>query len=128
MYPILAIFSDWSLLLLRLVFGVMFLYHGWPKIRDLKANAEGFNAMGFRPGKFWGTIVAFAEFFGGVLFVAGFYVQFAAAIIAVQFLVIIFWKLIKKEPLKNLELDLLIFASLLILVTLGGGRSLFGLW
>ena len=128
MYPILAIFSDWSLLLLRLVFGVMFLYHGWPKIRDLKANAEGFNAMGFRPGKVWGTIVAFAEFFGGVLFVAGFYVQFAAAIIAVQFLVIIFWKLIKKEPLKNLELDLLIFASLLILVTLGGGRSLFGLW
>ena len=128
MYPILAIFSDWSLLLLRLVFGVMFLYHGWPKIRDLKANAEGFNAMGFRPGKFWGTIVAFAEFFGGVLFVAGFYVQFAAAIIAVQFLVIIFWKLIKKEPLKNLELDLLIFASLLILVTLGGGRPLFRLW
>lgn len=120
--PLLAIFSDWSLLLLRLVLGAIFLYHGWPKIRNLKATAESFKTMGFRPGFFWGAIVALAEFFGGVLFIAGFYVQFAAAILAIQFLVIIFWKLVKRMPFGGgLELDLLIFVSTLVLMTLGGG-------
>lgn len=29
------------------------LFYGWPKIRDLKSNANDFLQMGFNPGIFW---------------------------------------------------------------------------
>jgi len=71
MIQILFIYNDEAMLILRLVLGLIFIAHGWPKIKDLKATAQGFQGMGFKPGKFWGTVVAIAEFFGGLLFIAG---------------------------------------------------------
>ena len=122
MFPILYIFSDWTILFLRLVLGVILLAHGWPKIKDLKTAADNFLAMGFKPARFWATVVAIAEFFGGVALILGIYVQTVAFIFVIEFFVINVWRIRRKQPLAGgFEFDLLILAASAALVTLGGG-------
>lgn len=122
MYPLLSLFSDWSLLVLRLVLGLVFLIHGWPKIKSPKTTANNFSMMGFRPGYIWGPLVAVVEFFGGAALILGFYVQVAALFFVGEFLVINVWKIAKRQPfVGGFEFDLLILAVAITLLTLGGG-------
>lgn len=125
MIQLFFVFSDFAFLAFRLVLGAVLLVHGIPKIRDLAKTAENFAAMGFRPGKFWGTLVAVAEVLCGALFVLGLFTQVAAAVIAIEFIVI----LVKVKKFKQFaggyELDLLILAGALVLLTTGAGA--FGL-
>lgn len=133
MFILFSLFSDWALLALRLVFGLIFLIHGWPKLRSLKATAQNFSAMGFKPGILWGPLAAFLEFFGGLAIIFGFSVQFVAFLFAIEFAVINAWKQIKRQPfLGNVELDLILLAAALVLLTAGGGvfslERLFFFW
>lgn len=119
--PLLA-FSDWSLFLLRVVFASIFLAHGWPKIKNLKATHENFNMMGFRPGIFWGTIVAVLESIGGLLILLGIWTQLFALLLAIEMAVTTLWKVSKKQGLVGgYELDLLLLMAGLALATMGGG-------
>jgi hypothetical protein len=54
---------------------MVMIYYGWPKIRDLGSNANDFVRMGFKPGMFWGTLIASVEFFGGLAILLGFYAE-----------------------------------------------------
>ena len=130
-YPLLAIWSDWAILALRLALGAIFLAHGWPKIKDLKRTGDNFTAMGFRPGALWGSVAAVVEFFGGIALVLGLFTQIASGLIVGEFATIIVWKLMRKQPfVGGSELDFLILAAALVLLTIGAGtfsldRSLF---
>ena len=124
MIQLFYIYSDWAILVLRLALAAILIAHGWPKIKNLKATAQNFDGMGFKPGRFWGTVVAVAEFGGGILLLIGLFTQIAAFVLAIQFAVILIWKLRQKQKLVNMggqsyELDLIIFAALLILMTVG---------
>ena len=120
-------YSDWALLFLRFVLGVIFLAHGVPKLRNLKSTGEWMNQSGFRPGWLWAPVVAFAEACGGLALVFGFGTPLAALVLGIQFAVINFWKIFRKEPLVGgFELDLAILAGLLVLLTAGGGAWEFG--
>ncbi len=122
MITIFAIFSDWALLLLRLVYAWIFLSHGWPKLKNLKTTAQNFEMMGFKPGIFWGTIVALAETFGGLAVILGLGTQYAGLVLAFNMLVATLWKLKNGQKLiGGLELDLALLVIGLILATLGGG-------
>lgn len=111
-----------GVLALRLTLGAIFLVHGWPKLKNLKQTAAGFDGMGFKPGKFWGTLVALLEFFGGAALVLGFFTPTFAALFALQFVTIVMWKLIRRERfVGGWELDLLILAGLFVLALNGGG-------
>lgn len=122
MFQILLVFNDWSLLLLRLALALIFLVHGWPKIKNLKETHANFEAMGFKPGALWGTIAAVVEFFGGLLLVAGLFTQLVALLVAVQMLVATAWKIRRKQKLAGgYEFDLLLAVSALVLATSGGG-------
>jgi putative oxidoreductase len=111
-----------SLFLLRIALAAIMIVHGWPKIKDLKKNAENFNGMGFRPGMLFGTIAAFLEFFGGLLILVGLFVHFVAAFFIIQFAIIIVWKISKGMHLNGgWELDLAILAGFIVLFVLGGG-------
>ncbi len=128
---LIPVFSDWTLLLLRLVIAAIFLAHGLPKIKNLKQNARNFGMMGFRPGAFWGTVVAFTEVFGGLAVLFGVFAQFAAIPLAITMVVATLWKLKNGQKLINgYELDLMILAACLVLVTAGPGiygiQSYFG--
>ncbi len=122
LYP----FGDWMHLVLRLVVAVIFLAHGFPKIKDLKTTAGNFNAMGFRPGAFWGGYAAILEVVGGVLLLFGVGVQILGLLFAGEMLVAGLWKMKNGQKLINgYELDLLLFAACLALATWGGGLLAF---
>jgi putative oxidoreductase len=119
---ILAIYSDFGIALLRVALGIILLAHGWPKIKDLKTTAVSFEGMGFRPGGLWGTIAAVVEFFGGVLLITGLFTRFTAFVVFGQFIVILIWRLRRRDPLVGgFELDLLMLVAALTILTLGPG-------
>lgn len=115
------VFSDWGILILRVVLGLILLVHGWPKIKNLKATGEGFQAMGFKPAIFLGVVVAVIEFFGGLALILGLLTQIIALLVAVQFLVAILKVKAKRGLVNGYEFDLLILAAALALAALGGG-------
>lgn len=130
MFPLFAAFSDWALLALRLAFGVIFLAHGWPKLKNLKVNAQNFEMMGFKPGGLWGTIVALAETLGGLAVILGLGTQYAGLVLAFDMTISSLWKIKRGQKLVGgFELDLILLASGLILATIGGGAySLDNYW
>ncbi len=122
LFTLLPLLSDWALLAVRLVIAAIFLAHGWPKLRNLKINAQNFSGMGFKPGAFWGTIVAFVEVFGGLAILAGFQVQIVGLLLAIDMVVATGWKIKQGMKLVNgFELDLMILVSCLALAALGAG-------
>jgi len=122
MLSIFFFYGGLGVLALRLALGAIFIAHGWPKLKDLKKTAAGFNGMGFKPGGFWGTLVALLEFFGGIALVLGLYTQTFAALFALEFLTIIVWKLARRQPfVGGWEFDLIILAGLLVLAANGSG-------
>lgn len=80
-------YRDFGLLMLRIGLGGMYLFHGWPKIsggpeRWAKlGGAMGNLGIDFAPS-FWGFMAAFAEFFGGLMLIFGFFFHPAAALMA----------------------------------------------
>jgi putative oxidoreductase len=75
-----------ALLLLRIAVGIAFVLHGAPKM----AHASTWmNAMPHHPPAFLQEAAAVAEFFGGVLLIAGLATRVAAALIAVDMIVAI---------------------------------------
>ncbi len=124
----LLVFSDWGILILRVVLGLILVVHGWPKIKDIKGTAAWIGQI-FKPGIFWATVVALTEFVGGLFLIFGFFTQVVAFFVAIEFVVIIL-KVKKGKPLVDgYELDLLVLAAALLLLTLGsGGISLDNYW
>jgi putative oxidoreductase len=120
MIPLLFIFSDLALFLLRVFLGTLFIAHGLPKIKDLRVNAGNFEQMGFKPGMLWGTIAAVVEVVGGALLVVGLLTQVVAGIVAVEMLVAALWR--KKTGAKfagGYEFELLLVLALLALTATG---------
>src|SRR5205807_5274584 len=105
----------------RAVLAAVMLYYGSQKIPDLKANAGDFEQMGFRPGIFWGTLIAVVEFFGGIAVLVGFNAELAAALFAFQMAVGAFWKLKIKKPFSDYSYDLQLFVMCLVIMSQGAG-------
>lgn len=76
MWNFLGKYRDFGLLALRLGVGVMFLFHGWPK---LTGGPDKWAALGQSMGYlgihvvpvFWGFMAAVSEFFGGACLILG---------------------------------------------------------
>ena len=117
----LLVFSDWGIFVLRVVLGIIMVAHGLPKIKDLKGTAKGFVDMGFKPGMFWGTIVAILEFVGGIGLIVGFLTQLIAFFIAIEFIVIILKLKRSRKFTGGYDFDILIVAAALLIATIGSG-------
>lgn len=101
--------------------GLILMGHGLPKLKNLKATGESFQGMGFKPGLFWGTLVALLEVFGGLALILGFFTQVFAALVAIEFIVILATIKRKSGFVGGYELDLLILAVAVLLVLVGSG-------
>ncbi len=130
MYPFLLFQGGWGLLLLRVVFGAIVITHGFPKLKNLKETSLNFSNMGFRPGAFWGTLVALLESLGGIALVLGLMTVPLALLFMMEFFVIVLWKLAKHGAfVGGWEFDLLLFAAASVLFFSGAGTvSLDYLW
>ncbi len=119
---ILPLFSDWALLALRVILGIVFILHGWPKLRNWKGTTAWFGSVGFKPGWLWGSVAGVLEFFGGIALILGFRTRLVALLFVLQFLTIILWQVLRKNKfVGGWELDLIILGAALVLMTAGGG-------
>jgi putative oxidoreductase len=112
-----------GLLLLRVALGVIFIYHGYPKLFGHTRDAmQSFTHMGF-PGYFV-YIAGVIEFFGGCMLVAGLFTRVAGLLLAIEMAVGL-WRVhnILSNPMavRNYELPLVLAVSTFALATVGAG-------
>jgi putative oxidoreductase len=71
-----------ALLLLRIITGLAFILHGWPKVNDVAAFAQNLNLPLWLAG-----VAAYTEVIGGFLIILGLLTPLAALFLAVQMVV-----------------------------------------
>ena len=111
-----------SLLLLRFGFGVVFVYHGYPKLFSrVEFFQQAFERLGLPP---WLSYVAgIIEFFGGALLLVGLFTRVAALLLATEFLFAM-WKVHLREGMlavPEYEFALLVVGAALVLASTGPG-------
>ena len=125
----LALLDDEVLLVVRVIMGATMIYYGWPKIKDLEANAKDFVKMGFKPGLFWGTVVALVEFVGGLMILLGWYAWVAALLMVGHMATGTVWKITKtNKPFTDWSYDLLLLSLALVVVAFGAGSYHVLMW
>ena len=111
-----------ALLALRLVLGLIFLVHGYPKlVHPTEAMHSFFIAHGL-PGYFL-NVSAILECFGSVLLVVGLFTRPAALLLAIEMTVAI-WKVHSLNGIlsvRDYEFPLSLAAGCFILATIGAG-------
>ena len=112
-----------ALLLLRLGLGIIFIYHGFPKLfTHMSEAATAFPHMGFP--SYFAYIAGIVEFFGGCLLIVGLFTRIAALLIAGEMAIaLIKVHLPQGGPLAvgKYELPLALAVSAFTLVALGAG-------
>jgi putative oxidoreductase len=114
-----------AFLLLRVVVGIAFVFHGVPKIAHASTWMD---AMPHHPPAFLQEAAAVAEFFGGLMLIAGVATRVAAALIAVDMIVaIVLVHLPAHAPLvtshgDSMELPFVYLFGTAALVLAGPGR------
>ena len=86
MRRLLPLNTDLALLILRVVLGIIMIYHGWPKLTDLGGTIEGMSGMGVPAPALAAVFAMVAEFFGGLLILAGVFTDIAGLMFAVDML------------------------------------------
>lgn len=124
-FPGLFAYEQLAPLILRLAVGIIFIFHGYPKLfKNFSGTTQFFESVNIKPAKLFTAVVGLTEFFGGVALILGFFTQVAALLIATIMLVaMVYVKKIKfkKELVDGYELDLILFAAALALLFLGPG-------
>ncbi len=123
--PLPSSLADAALLLLRVVAGLAFMFHGWPKIQ----NPSGWMGPdGFAPGLLQ-ALAALSEFGGGLAWILGLLTPLASIGIAATMAVAVFTHaFLRGDPFVALgggpayEPAAIFFCIALLLIALGPGR------
>ena len=75
-----AALAPLTVLFMRLIAGITFMVHGWPKILAPMGAVGMVEGLGFYPGWLWAPLLAATEFFGGLLLALGLLTRPARAI------------------------------------------------
>lgn len=123
-------YRNFGLLVLRIGIGIMFIYHGLPKIMGGPAKWEGLGkvmgifGISFAP-VFWGFMASFSEFFGGILLVIGLFTREMSVLLTITMIVAAGMHLSKGDGLFGsahaIELAILFFS----LIFIGAGKYSF---
>lgn len=127
--------GEWSLALLRIVLGVIFLYHGYLKLfvaGGFKMTAEfmaGIFGVSLAAGAWLGLLVSVAEFAGGVFLVLGVVTRWTALVLIFEMLVALFAVHLRNGFLVSkggYEFVLVLIAGLAVVYSSGAGKISFG--
>ena len=111
-----------GLLLVRVALGIIFIFHGYPKLLHQGAGMQGFFVQHELPGYFV-YLSGVLEVFGGTLLVLGLFTRGAALLLAIEMGVAI-WKVHSVGGIyavHNYEFALAVMAGSLALATVGAG-------
>jgi putative oxidoreductase len=122
-----------ALLLLRAALGVIFIYHGYPKLfGNTHGTMQGFVRMGFPT--YFAVIAGVLEFFGGCLLIVGLFTRIAGLLLAGE-MVVALWRVhgmfTKPMAVNSYEFPMVLAASAFALACLGAGtisvdRAIYG--
>ena len=125
--------GDIGLLILRIVIGIIFIYHGLPKLLNSSKMSAGIGMSAT-----FIFILGLVEILGGLGSILGLYTQIAAIILSIVMLGAIYNKMFvwnvpfSKSGVIGWEFDLMILGGILALLFLGSGNisidSLIGLY
>jgi putative oxidoreductase len=136
----LATTAPWALLPLRLVVGILFIMHGWPKLfgPHRPQVVEFFRQVGIPFPAVGAFLSGVAEFGAGLLLLVGLLVPIAGFLLLINMLVATYVSVVKlNKPLlavekPGYEYDLVLIAVALAFMLFGAGRfsldALLGLW
>lgn len=116
---------DLALLALRLMLGLILLYHGLPKIVDFAGTLDAFTKMGVPVPAVSLLFAILAEVVGGLLIALGVWTDVAAAFVIVDMLGAIFavhWKAGFDFTEGGYEHPLTVLVMALVLLLAGTGR------
>jgi putative oxidoreductase len=111
-----------ALLLLRVALGVIFIFHGYPKLTHAQEWVENFSHMGL-PGYF-AYIAGVLEVFGGAMLIAGIFTRIAGLLLAVEMgvaVVKVHGLLSNPSNVHSYEFPLVLCAASFVLATVGAG-------
>lgn len=116
-------YQNLILFIARIVLGITFIKHGWPKIKHPLGMKIWLAEMKFPAPAALSVLVAVVEFFGGLAVLTGIYLQEAALLIAANMVVAALVKRfnMKKNWVDGFELDLALLALALMLALYGAG-------
>ena len=129
MRRILPFNPDAALLLLRLVLGVIMIYHGLPKVMDFGGTIGGFQSMGVPLPALAATFAAIAEVIGGILILLGILTDIAGLLFAIDMLGAILFVHAKNgfaQGKGGVEWPLALLAMALAVALAGPGRYAVG--
>lgn len=114
-----------TLLILRLIVGIAFMYHGWGKIQNPFGWVPAPSAI---PG-FFQMLAAVAEFGGGIALILGFLTRLASlGLVFTMAVAVLFHAVIMKDPFVNMtggssyELAAVYLGISLMFLTIGAGK------
>lgn len=112
-----------ALLLLRLGLGIIFIYHGYPKIfTHAHQTMEEFPRMGFP--SYFAVVAGVIEFFGGWLLILGLFTRIAALLLAGEMAIAILRVHLPQGgfmAVSNYQFPLALAVGAFALVAVGGG-------
>lgn len=112
-------FKVLSLFLLRVVVGVVFIAHGWAKISNMEGTIGFFASLGL--ASVLAYVVAYVEFLGGLAVLLGVYSRWASYALALVMVGAIYTVKFQSGFMGGYELDLVLFASALVIAFSGAG-------
>lgn len=121
-----SINKDIGLLFIRVGIGLIFMKHGWGKITG---GQEVWTGLGMSMQNFgitfmpvvWGFLAACVEFFGGIALATGFYVRWAALLMACVMVVALIMHINKGDSFTVYSHPLSLLCLFIGLVIAGGG-------
>ncbi len=109
------------LLLVRVMVGLVFAYHGYQKLMDISGTAGFFTNVGIPGGELTAWLVALVELLGGLALIAGVYTSYAAILLTIVMIVAILMVHLG-QGFKGMEYQLVLLATSLGLVFSGPGK------
>ena len=110
-----------ALLSLRIALGIIFLYHGYPKLAHPSAQMHGMFVEHGLPGYFM-QVAGMIETFGGGLLIVGLFARPAALLLAIEMCVAL-WKVHSRSYLAvhEYEFPMALAAANFVIATVGAG-------
>jgi len=118
--------GEWGLIPIRLVLGLVLIFHGAAKLFGGTEALSGFiGGVGFPAPLFLAWIVALIEFVGGIAILVGFWTRPVALAVGIEFIFILLFFVRDRLGfgVGKAELELLILALAVTLLFTGAGRK-----
>lgn len=115
--------SPWAAVPLRVIVGIAFIGHGWPKLMNLAGVTQFFGQVGIPLPALFAPIVMVLEVFGGGALALGFLTRWVALGYVIEMLVTTFYVNVPggSKFLFGYEVDLLFLAAGLFFLLAGPG-------